>query len=98
MKIKQNQSLLVSLSEALTFIPDVGARVALKLSTVSLTDFSAPLFFHLFEFALPTNITTSSVPSGIVAAVKRWLDMYCNLYDDIKNKHVQSKKIETLTH
>ena len=51
---------------ALTFIPEVGARVALKDLTVSLTGCSAPLF-HRLDVALPTNIMISSVPSGIVA-------------------------------
>ena len=51
---------------ALIFSPDVGASVALKLSTVDRMSVSAPRF-HLLLVALPTSITTSSVPSGTTA-------------------------------
>lgn len=52
---------------ALTFSPDVGANDTRKLSTVLLTNFSDPLF-HLFDVELPTNMTTSFDPAGMVAA------------------------------
>ena len=60
---------LSALPFALAFIPDAGARVALKLPTTSLTALSEPRL-QRFVVALPTSMTTESDPSGIVAATK----------------------------